>query len=112
MKCIVVGGGPIGLVYASYLGKVADVIVIDRNAANVAAINDRRLRIRLRNKDGFTELPASFAATDQWQRFDADIVMLCVKSHGTELAAAQLAKNWSEKGLLLSPQNGLGNEEA
>ena len=109
-RVLVVGCGAIGGVFAARLAARADVVVFDTNAAHVAAIRERGLRVT-----GATALTARIEATTDpaalaGRAFDA--VLFLVKSAATGAAARALLPVLSGRPWLVTLQNGMGNAEA
>jgi 2-dehydropantoate 2-reductase len=106
---LVVGAGAMGGLYAAYLAKVADVAVLDTNAAHIDAIRKRGLTISGRT-ESLTRLAAFAHAAEIWpRRFDAAIIL--VKSQATEAAFHSIHPMLEGRPLLVTLQNGMGNEE-
>src|SRR5882672_569438 len=108
-QILIVGAGAIGGLYAAYLAKLAEVVVLDANHAHVEAIRSRGLIVT-----GLTELAtplAAFATAAEMgrRRFDAAIIL--VKSQSTESAFRSIEPALEGRPLLVTFQNGLGNEE-
>ncbi len=106
---LVVGAGAIGGLYAAYLAKVADVVVLDTNRAHVEAITRRGLTLT-----GCTESVAKLAAFASAaemgkRRFDAAIVL--VKSQATGAAFDSIRSGLEGRPVLVTFQNGMGNDE-
>jgi len=106
---LVVGAGAIGGLYAAYLAKVADVAVLDTNKAHVEAI--RRDGLALTGRTESVTRMAAFANAAEMgkRRFDAVIVL--VKSQATEAAFHSIHPVLEGRPLLVTFQNGMGNEE-
>ena len=108
----IIGGGAIGLAYAAHLSRVAEVTVIDRNAGTLKAANSGSLEVCLRNDDGIVSLPVDFGVVAPGTPFDADWVLVCVKSYSTAEAARTIRTGSARQDcLVVSIQNGLGNRE-
>jgi 2-dehydropantoate 2-reductase len=106
---LVVGAGAMGGLYAAYLAKVADVAVLDTNAAHVDAIRKHGLAISGRT-ESVTRLAAFAHAAEMGpRRFDAAIIL--VKSQVTEAAFHSIHPVLEGRPLLATFQNGMGNEE-
>jgi 2-dehydropantoate 2-reductase len=106
---LVVGAGAIGALYAAYLAKVADVVVLDTNPAHVEAIRRHGL-VLTGCTESVTKLPAfAHAAEMGKRRFDAVIVL--VKSQATEAAFRSIHPVLEGRPVLVTFQNGMGNEE-
>lgn len=108
-RILVVGAGAIGGLYAAYLAKVAEVTVFDTNADHVGAI--RRDGLRLTGLTDSVVKPAAFAAAAEMgsRRFDAVIIL--VKSQATQAAFRSVHPMLEGRPLLVTFQNGMGNEE-
>lgn len=106
---LIVGAGAIGGLYAAYLAKVAAVAVLDTNPAHVDAI--RRHGLALTGcTESVTKLPAfAHAAEMGKRRFDALIIL--VKSQATEAAFRSIHPVLEGTPVLVTFQNGMGNEE-
>jgi 2-dehydropantoate 2-reductase len=106
---LVVGAGAIGGLYAAYLAKVADVTVLDTNPAHVEAIRRHGLALTGRT-ESVTKLAAFAHAAEMGKRsFDAAIVL--VKSQATEAAYRSIHPVFEGRPVLVTFQNGMGNEE-
>jgi len=106
---LIVGAGAIGGLYASYLGKVADVAVLDTNRAHVEAIRKGGLRLTGRTESSIELAVFASAAEMGKRRFDAVIIL--VKSQATEAAFASIRPALEGSPVLVTFQNGIGNEE-
>jgi len=106
---LVVGAGAIGGLYAAYLAKVADVAVLDTNQAHVDAIRQHGLALTGRT-ESVTKLAAFANAAEMGKRrFDAAIIL--VKSQATEAAFRSIHPVLEGRPVLVTFQNGMGNEE-
>ncbi len=106
---LIVGAGAMGGLYAAYLGKVADVAVLDTNRAHVEAIRKDGLKLTGRTESS-TKLAAFASAAEMGKRrFDAAIIL--VKSQATEAAFASIRPALEGRPVLVTFQNGMGNEE-
>jgi 2-dehydropantoate 2-reductase len=106
---LIVGAGSMGGLYAAYLAKVADVAVLDTNHAHVDAIRRHGLEISGRT-ESVTRLAAFAHAAEIWpRRFDAAIIL--VKSQATENAFHSIHPVLEGRPVLVTLQNGMGNEE-
>ncbi len=106
---LIVGAGAIGGLYAAYLAKVADVTVLDTNKAHVEAIRHHGLALTGRT-ESVTRLTAFASAAEMGpRRFDAAIIL--VKSRATEAAFHAIHPVLEGRPVLVTFQNGMGNEE-
>ena len=106
---LVVGCGAIGGLVAAGLSDVCRLVVLDSNAAHVAAIREHGLRItglqdRLVRMEAESD-PAALAGI----RFDA--VLFLTKSKATAPALTALRPVLRGAPLLVTTQNGMGNAE-
>jgi 2-dehydropantoate 2-reductase len=108
-RILVVGAGAIGGLYAAYLAKVAEVAVLDTNRAHVEAI--RRHGLALAGcTESVTKLAAFASAAELGsRRFDSVIIL--VKSQATEAAFHSIHPVLEGRPVLVTFQNGMGNEE-
>ncbi|HKW39348.1 MAG TPA: ketopantoate reductase family protein [Burkholderiales bacterium] len=108
-RILVVGAGAIGGLYAACLARVADVVALDTNRAHVDAI--RRQGLRLTGlSDSVTKL-AAFAHPAEMGSHRFDAVVMLVKSQATETAFRSLRPVLEGRPVLVTFQNGMGNEE-
>jgi len=108
-RILILGAGAMGGLYAAYLAKVAEVAVLDANRAHVEAI--RRDGLKLTGcTESVTKLDAFASAAEMGRRrFDAAIVL--VKSQATDRAFRSVEPFLEGRPLLVTFQNGMGNEE-
>jgi 2-dehydropantoate 2-reductase len=107
-QILIVGAGAIGGLYAAYLAKVAEVVVLDTNGSHVEAI--RRSGLRL---SGLTESVArldAFASAADMGRRRFDAVVVLVKSQATGAAYRSIQPVLEGRPVLVTFQNGMGNE--
>ena len=108
-RILVVGAGAIGGLYAAYLGKVADVAVLDTNRAHIDAIRKDGLKLTGRT-ESVTQL-AAFASPAEMGRRPFDAVVILVKSQATGAAFHSIHPVLEGRPVLVTFQNGMGNEE-
>jgi 2-dehydropantoate 2-reductase len=108
-RILIVGAGAIGGLYAAYLAKVAEVAVLDTNRTHVAAIRKDGLKLTGRTESA-TKLAAFASAAEMGKRrFDAAIIL--VKSQATEAAFESIRSGLEGRPVLVTFQNGMGNED-
>jgi 2-dehydropantoate 2-reductase len=108
-RILVVGAGAIGGLYAARLARVADAVVLDSNREHVDAIRRDGLTLSGSTRS-VTRLQAFASAAEMGlQRFDAAIIL--VKSQATEAAFRSIEPLLEGRPLLVTFQNGMGNEE-
>jgi 2-dehydropantoate 2-reductase len=108
-RFLIVGAGAIGGLYAAYLAKVADVVVLDTNRAHVEAIRKDGLKLA-----GCTESEtklAAFASAAEMGKRRFDAVIILVKSQATGAAFDSIRAGLEGRPVLVTFQNGMGNEE-
>ena len=108
MRVCVVGCGAVGSLFAAHLAQLDDIEVwaYDLDAAHVAAINERGLRL-----SGAADLVGSVRATSDAAALPpCDFGIVATKSMHTSAALAATARAF-EGGAVASVQNGAGNEE-
>ena len=108
-QVLVVGAGAIGGVFASFLHRVADVVIYDVNQAHVEAINRQGLEITGVSQS-VNKIPAHADATEL-ARYRFDGVMVSVKGMFTRTAVEAIAPFLGASTLLFTIQNGQGNVE-
>ena len=109
MNIKIIGAGAMGSLYAAMLGKKHDVTLIDNYAPVVDAINARGLT--LEGSDGTKnvyKLKAELGGTDD---VPCDLAIVFVKDTATEAAIRTNLGIIGENTVVLSLQNGIGNEE-
>lgn len=108
MRIAVLGAGAMGSLFSGYLSKRNDVIVVDVNGAVVSAI--REYGVRIKEKDGTTNVCRPFAVTSSFGIGPQDLVIVFVKSIFT-VSALECNKNLiGPDTFLLTLQNGAGHE--
>lgn len=101
----VVGGGAIGGTLAFHLARAGHrVLIVDSDAAHVAAINARGLV--LQRPGGEASVPVR-AVTPQDEDGPFERVLLCVKAQATPAAIGWLTPRLAPDGFVVSLQNGL-----
>jgi 2-dehydropantoate 2-reductase len=108
-RILIVGAGAIGGLYAAYLAKVADVVVLDTNRAHVDAI--RRHGLRLTGLTDSVAKLAAFAHPAEMGSHSFGAVVFLVKSQATEAAFHAIHPVLDGRPVLVTFQNGMGNEE-
>ncbi len=108
MKIAVVGAGAMGSLFGALLSSVADVTLVDPWREHVQAINRDGLRLTEPEGDSIIHVPAT---TDPAAVHNADLAIIFVKSHQTEMAANMAAQLLAPHGLALTMQNGIGNRD-
>ncbi len=106
MRVLVWGAGAIGGTMGAYLARAGhDVTFVDTAAEHVAAIRERGLQIT-GPIDAFTVAGVP-AFTPETLTGTWDTIMLATKAHHTDAATRALAPHLTERGCVISVQNGL-----
>ena len=109
MNIVIIGAGAMGCLYGAYLSKNNAVLLLDSYAPQVEAIN--RSGITVQEEDGtethFTQLSAALSGTVTEA---ADLVIVFVKSTYTEAALAENKTLFGPHTLVMTLQNGAGND--
>ena len=106
---LIVGAGAIGGLYAACLARVAEIAVLDTNRVHIEAIRKNGLKLT-GCTESVTKLAAFAHAAEMGpRRFDAVIIL--VKSRATEAAFHSIHPVLEGRPVLVTFQNGMGNEE-
>lgn len=115
LQIAMVGAGALGGVFAHHLARGgAAVVVLDRWAEHVAAMQDHGLRLRIGGQDQSARL--RLATTDPKEAAralpgGADMLILFTKTAATDAALAAAAPLVGPQTVLVTLQNGIGNAE-
>jgi 2-dehydropantoate 2-reductase len=108
MTVTVYGAGAIGGVTGAALARAGhDVLLVDRAADHVAAMNARGLTIE--HRDEASTVPVRAITPDTLGR-ELELVLLAVKSQDTPGALEALTPRLAREGAIVSLQNGLNEE--
>jgi 2-dehydropantoate 2-reductase len=108
-RVLIAGAGAIGGLYAAYLSKVAEVVVLDTNREHIEAI--RRAGLILTGRTESVARMAAFASAAEMGRQHFDAAVILVKSQATEAAFRSFEPMLEGRPVLVTFQNGMGNEE-
>ena len=110
MKVAMIGSGAAGSVFAAYLRRGgAEMYLVDRYRAHMEAIASRGLEFRCR---GAVERLEGFCTAESAAELPVmDIVILMVKATQTDTVMPEVMRCVGPETVLVSLQNGLGNEE-
>lgn len=109
MRCVILGAGAMGSLFAAHLGRTdAETWVCDPWAEHIAAIRKNGLCLKRSGKE--TRVPLR-ATTDPAEPGVADVLMLWVKYHQTRRALANAGPLVGPSSVIVTLQNGLGNVE-
>lgn len=108
MKILIIGPGALGCLFAGFLSKTQEVIILDKNPKRAQFISEQG--IRLEGISGNWQAKVSVTANPGTIK-EIDLVLICVKSYDTKQALNQVKSLVGENTLVLTLQNGLGNIE-
>jgi 2-dehydropantoate 2-reductase len=107
-RIAVMGAGAVGCYFGAMLARAGRDVMLVARPAHVAAMRRDGLQLQSAHFTGAVPVQAdSDAAAVQ----GAELVLLCVKSADTEVAAAAIAPHLAPQALVLSLQNGVDNAE-
>lgn len=108
MKILIIGPGAMGCLFAAFLSKTQEVILLDKNHKRAQAINGQGIIIEGISGNWQAKVNAT---ADTTNLSSIDLILVCVKSYNTKEAICQAKPCISEKTMVLTLQNGLGNIE-
>lgn len=109
MKVVVIGAGAMGCLYGAYLSQENEVIMLDSFLPQVDAINSDGITIT--ETDGsIRHFPAVKACRSGEYQGMADLVIVFVKSNYTEDALAANKSLFGQETIVMTLQNGAGND--
>jgi 2-dehydropantoate 2-reductase len=110
MKIAIIGSGAMGSLFGGRLSLAGgEVLLYDVYREHVEAVNRDGLAIE-DAASGAVTVTRPRASTDPAEACGADVLVIFVKSTSTEAAAAQFAPLTGREAVVLTLQNGLGNE--
>ena len=109
MKIIVLGAGAMGSMYGSILSKRNEVWLVDIWKEHVDKINSEGLRLKI--SDTEEEIYHPHATTNSADAGKADLVIIFVKSVNTAAALEENKNIFHDDTMVLTLQNGYGNDE-
>ncbi|RKX91055.1 MAG: 2-dehydropantoate 2-reductase [Spirochaetes bacterium] len=111
MKISIIGSGAMGSLFGGKLSKSGeDVILYDVNEAHINRVNQKGLSIHS-TATGETLVVYPRATKDPEETRGSDIFIIFVKSTITELVVKQFSSFADNNSIVITLQNGLGNEE-
>lgn len=108
VRVAIIGGGAMGTLLAAKLASHAQVWVVSSHPDTVEALNSQGAQVLL---DGREVAAPVKATSDPAVAHPVDVALVCVKAYETERAATVVSGLLSSDGVVLTLQNGLGNEE-
>jgi 2-dehydropantoate 2-reductase len=111
MKIAVIGAGAMGSLYGGRLAAAGnDVVLYDINQEHVDAVNSKGLSIE-DIETGKKKITRPKASPDPASVSGSDVIIISVKSTATEAVARQFSESAGENTIVMTLQNGVGNEE-
>lgn len=108
---VVTGAGSMGSMFGGLMSRAGhDVTLVDVNAAHMAAVANDGLTLQF--PDGHTEVVRPHATTDPSTLRDVSLVIVLTKSFATRDAAAAIRHALRDDAVVVTVQNGLGNDRA
>ncbi len=108
MRIAVIGAGGIGGYYGARLTMAGEDVVFLARGAHLQALRDRGLTVRTPSGESTLSVKA---VADPVAVGPVDLVLFCVKSYDTQVAAESLRPLTGPQSLVLTLQNGLDNVE-
>ncbi|HOX55023.1 MAG: 2-dehydropantoate 2-reductase [Candidatus Omnitrophica bacterium] len=108
MNIAIVGPGAMGCLFAAFLSKKEEVIILDKNEQRAKFINQNGIKIEGVSGNWQAKLRAT---TDPGEIANAELIIICVKSYDTKDAVKAIKNVISQDALVLTLQNGVGNIE-
>ncbi len=109
MKIIIIGAGAMGSLYGAYLTKGKEnVLLLDHWEEHVKKILDTGLTV-MSESEQFSVRPRASVLAENYG--PADLIIICVKSTETEVAALLAEPLMKAETRILTLQNGMGNAE-
>lgn len=109
MKIAIVGPGAMGCLFAAFLSKDKnEVLLLDKDSQRAEKINQQGIIIE--GVSGNWQAKVKAIALAQ-QISPVDLVIICVKSYDTKEAVAKIKPLINENTVILTLQNGIGNIE-
>lgn len=109
MRVGIIGSGSLGSLFAAFLTKEVDLILLGHWPEQMAALKKNGLTVvHLNNTESIYHFPV---IKDPSVTSPVDIVLILVKSFQTTRAASEASSLLSSNGIAITLQNGLGNFE-
>ena len=111
MKISIIGAGAMGSLFGGKLSKSGnDVVLYDINKEHVDAVNNTGLKIETLST-GESEIVRPAASSDASSVAGSDILIIFVKSTATDIVASQFKPLVDKDTIVVTLQNGYGNED-
>ncbi len=110
MKIAIIGPGSMGLLYGAYLSKSNEVFLFGKNSDNMNKV--AQFGITVNEKDGSTANYKVFATANPNEIGVVDLAIVFVKAYNSMEALNNCKEIIGNNTILMTLQNGLGNEAA
>ena len=107
MKIAVIGPGSMGLLYATKLSTVADVMLLGNNKTNIDLINQNGITVKRGDSSTHYNVPAHLNGT---YTEAVDLVIMFTKAYITRQALADNKAIIGQNTVVMTLQNGAGHE--
>jgi len=112
MKILIFGAGAMGSVFGGFLSRHNEVTLLGRGG-HIDSIKEKGLTVSgIWGKHRFRKIKAVKSIDELPKNPGFDLVMITTKAYDTEGAVKSISPFLSEKTLVMSMQNGIGNEDA
>ncbi len=109
MKIVIIGAGAMGCLYGAYLSRKNEVVMLDSYDKQVDAINQNGITVVEENGEEVNFKNVKACISGEYKEA-ADLVVVFVKSTFTEDALRDNKKLFGDKTLVMTLQNGAGND--
>ncbi len=109
MKIVIIGAGAMGCLYGAYLSRKNEVVMLDSYDRQVDAINQNGITVVEENGEEVNFKNVKACISGEYKEA-ADLVVVFVKSTFTEDALRDNKKLFGDKTLVMTLQNGAGND--
>lgn len=110
MKIAIIGPGAMGLLYGGYLSKNNEVILVGRDENSMKQLNERGITIE--EKEGIVDNYPVRATVNPSEVGIVDLAIVFVKAYASNQAIEDAKSMIGPDTILMTLQNGLGNEKA
>lgn len=109
MRIIIIGAGAMGCLYGAYLSRKNEVIMLDSYQPQVDSINNNGITVLEEDGQEYNYKDVKAYISGEYQEI-ADLIIVFVKSTFTEDALQINKKLFGENTLVMTLQNGAGND--
>jgi 2-dehydropantoate 2-reductase len=109
MKFTIIGSGGVGGFFGAKLVKSGEDVWFIARGPHLDAM--KRVGLQINSTEGNFRVPPGKMTDKLVESGPSDVILFCVKSYDTELAARQLEPILTTESTIISLQNGVNNEE-